>query len=266
MEGEEFEELVADIKANGLIEDIVLFEGMILDGRNRYRACIAADFPPVTLNGDKWIMDPAAYVVSANLRRRHLTQEQKRELIAKLVKAQPEKSNRQIAKVVKVDHKMVGTARAKLAATGEIPQLKKTVGADGKRRPSKSKQVGAAKSAADRTIEDAIVDTMASEIEIGGQKIEIMRSKVATWERHRQKNREILKAEVERLAEKLAKSDPESARTLHEILAQADPLLVLSLQVALERGLGIEQDHQEPTASHDDGLDIPEYLRREAVR
>ena len=38
--------------------------------------------------------DPYAYVLSANVHRRHLTAEQKRELIAKVLKAQPEKSNR----------------------------------------------------------------------------------------------------------------------------------------------------------------------------
>ena len=41
--------------------------------------------------------DPYTYVISANIRRRHLTAEQKRELIAKLIKATPEKSDRAIA-------------------------------------------------------------------------------------------------------------------------------------------------------------------------
>jgi hypothetical protein len=71
MEGAEFNELVADIKANGLCECIVLYDGMILDGRNRYRACLKAGFEPVTIDGGKLIKDPAAYVISANIHRRH---------------------------------------------------------------------------------------------------------------------------------------------------------------------------------------------------
>ena len=135
MEGREFEELVADIKANGLIEDIVLFDGMILDGRNRYRACMAAGVPPTTYNADKWIADPAAFVISANIRRRHLNREQRGELLIKIIAAAPEKSDRQIAKSIGVDHKTIGAARAKGEQLGSIPQLRKTVGADGKARP-----------------------------------------------------------------------------------------------------------------------------------
>src|SRR5262249_17020490 len=97
MEGEEFDALVADIKANGERERIGLYEEKILDGRNRYRACIAAgrslgDILGMSVKGDSRINNPAAYVISKNIHRRHLTADQKRELIIKLIEANPEKS------------------------------------------------------------------------------------------------------------------------------------------------------------------------------
>ena len=83
MEGEAFEELVADIKANGLREPITIHEEKILDGRNRYRACIAAGVGPLlSANPERFFLayagqDPLVYVLSANLHRRHLTTAQR---------------------------------------------------------------------------------------------------------------------------------------------------------------------------------------------
>ena len=72
LNGAEFDELAADIRARGVHEPIWLYDGQILDGRNRYRAAKAAgiDCPTRTYDGP----DPLSLVVSANLRRRHLNE------------------------------------------------------------------------------------------------------------------------------------------------------------------------------------------------
>jgi ParB-like chromosome segregation protein Spo0J len=82
LEGQDFAALVADIKAHGLQKWITTYEGKILDGRNRYRACLAAGIEPTftIYSGD----DPVAYVVSLNLRRRHLDESQRAMVAAKL--------------------------------------------------------------------------------------------------------------------------------------------------------------------------------------
>jgi N6-adenosine-specific RNA methylase IME4 len=82
IEGEDFQALVADIRQHGLHEPIVLLEDKILDGRNRYRACIAAGVDPIFVpyRGD----DPVSFVISFNLRRRHLDESQRAMVAAKL--------------------------------------------------------------------------------------------------------------------------------------------------------------------------------------
>lgn len=72
----EIRELAADIQLNGLRSPIVLLDGLILDGRNRYRACKMGNVKPefTDYNGDG---DPLAFINSVNVKRRHLTQAQK---------------------------------------------------------------------------------------------------------------------------------------------------------------------------------------------
>ena len=87
IEGTEFQDLVADVRANGLFEEIVLHEGKVLDGRNRYRACIEAGVEPRFLQFDASWGDPWAFVLSRNAHRRHLTPEQRRQVVLGAVAA-----------------------------------------------------------------------------------------------------------------------------------------------------------------------------------
>lgn len=85
LDGEEFSQLVADIKDNGQREDIWLHpDGRIVDGRNRYRACIEAGVQPKfrTWNGQGSLV---LFVTSLNLRRRHLTPSQAAAIAAEIM-------------------------------------------------------------------------------------------------------------------------------------------------------------------------------------
>ena len=76
-----FREFKADIKKNGLREPIEMFDGKIIDGRNRYQACLELDYTCPQLT--KHIDDPVAYVLSKNLHRRQLTASQRSMVAAK---------------------------------------------------------------------------------------------------------------------------------------------------------------------------------------
>ena len=76
---EELAELGRDIALHGQLEPIVLYEGKILDGVNRYRACRLMNRRPWTTDFNQEIVKrtPEEYVIAANVHRRHLTQAQK---------------------------------------------------------------------------------------------------------------------------------------------------------------------------------------------
>src|SRR6516162_5959833 len=139
---EDFDKLAGDIKLHGLHHPIVRYQGKILDGNNRYRACEDAKIAPrfTDFTGD----DAAArnYVISADIHRRHLDRETRTKIVMELLRADPIQSNRQVAYTAKVDKKTVGTVRAGLEAGGEIPHQEKTVGKDGVAQPTKTKRGG----------------------------------------------------------------------------------------------------------------------------
>jgi hypothetical protein len=160
-----FENLVSDIRENGLCEPIALFgacddEHCLIDGRNRLDALASLgllDFDGERLKWkdrrlcDCWdlvkhtgrSLDPYALVLSFNVHRRHLNAEQKRDVIAKVLKAKPEASNLSIAKQVGADDKVVASVRHELEANSDIPNKTDRVEASGRkargRRPAKDR-------------------------------------------------------------------------------------------------------------------------------
>jgi hypothetical protein len=88
IEGAQFDELVADIKANGIQDTIDLYQGKILDGRNRYNAATAAGVEikarHVRHFRPELYGDPLTYVISKNLRRRQLNDIQRASVAGKI--------------------------------------------------------------------------------------------------------------------------------------------------------------------------------------
>jgi hypothetical protein len=160
----ELRELGEDIKRNGLRQKCVRLivphlGAFLLDGVNRMDALelvhgytgapsssYFVDLSP------RQVKDPYEYVISANIRRRHLAQEQKRDLIAELLQAQPEKSDRQIAATVGVSHHTVGAVREKAEGRGQIAHAATRTDTMGRQQPvakvSRSVVIKEAKSAA----------------------------------------------------------------------------------------------------------------------
>jgi len=74
MEADKLQELADDIGKNGQLVPVWIYEGMILDGRNRYAACKLGGIEPKTqtYTGD----EPTAFAVSMNDKRRHMNKGQ----------------------------------------------------------------------------------------------------------------------------------------------------------------------------------------------
>jgi ParB-like chromosome segregation protein Spo0J len=139
---DDFNKLAGDIKLNGLHQPIVRYQGKILDGNNRYRACELVKIAPrfTDFNGDD--AQARNFVISANIHRRHLSREDRAKIIAALLKADPTQSNRQIAEQTKTSHHTVEAVREELEVGGQIAHQETTVGKDGVAQPKKRKRGG----------------------------------------------------------------------------------------------------------------------------
>jgi|GEM_PF-4057635 len=77
MQEHEFVRLKQDIKENGILEDIELYENKILDGRNRHKACLDLGITPRFKEFEGNHQDALNYVISKNLHRRQLNESQR---------------------------------------------------------------------------------------------------------------------------------------------------------------------------------------------
>ena len=123
IEGNAFEELKRDIAAQGILEPIRLYQGMILDGRNRYAAARAVGHEFSVDDFVQWegtLAEAEAWVISTNMHRRQLTTKQKQEVIEGMLRKYPTLSDREIARQIGVSNSTVGAARERLTNSPEV--------------------------------------------------------------------------------------------------------------------------------------------------
>lgn len=118
---DEYDALRADIAERGVLVPVVVDQyGRLLDGHHRQRiaAELGIDCPTETrqIEDDDHAHELA---LTLNVARRHLTREQRRQLITTEIERRPDDSDRSIARRCGCDHKTVGSVRRELG--GETP-------------------------------------------------------------------------------------------------------------------------------------------------
>lgn len=147
MSAEDRKRLKDNIEESGEIRDPIKIyfnddgEALILGGKNRWEIAIELGWQTVPVE----ILNIAAekrseFAIRDNLDRRHLTREQKTELIRRFLKNSPDISNNALSKQLGVDDKTVGKVRKEMESGSEIPKVDKRLGADGKSYSSENEK------------------------------------------------------------------------------------------------------------------------------
>jgi ParB-like chromosome segregation protein Spo0J len=119
--------LRADISARGVVTPVVVSEDdEIIDGYGRLMTAIClrqSDVPIVVVTG-LTAAQKEEMAMDLNMHRRHLTRQQKREIVVRKLKAEPSRSNYAIAREADVSDQTVSYIRRKLEAASEIPVVR----------------------------------------------------------------------------------------------------------------------------------------------
>ena len=117
--GDEYGALKADIAEHGIRVPIdVDGQGRILDGHHRAAIAAGIDCPTRVITG-LTEQQKQEHALAVNVQRRILTREQRRSLIAAELQRDSSRSDREVGRLLGVDHKRVASVRRELA--GEIP-------------------------------------------------------------------------------------------------------------------------------------------------
>jgi ParB-like chromosome segregation protein Spo0J len=126
--GKRFDDLVADVKAKGLLNPIILHAGVVLDGSNRLRACRVAGIPArfVEFSSLNLKCSPEEYIWSSNIERRQLTPDQRTVLAFDWAKALREqaKAKQQLGGKDKTPQAEAIRTRAAIAVRAQVSEHK----------------------------------------------------------------------------------------------------------------------------------------------
>jgi hypothetical protein len=153
------------------VPSIVDPEGNVIDGNHRERACKELGvFCPREIREFSSDAEKLELAVSLNVKRRHFTGKQRRELIAAYLKVDPGINDRHLGDIIGVSKNTVADERRNLETTGQIDQLPQRLGRDGKLRPAKCRRIIANTSKEAEEAQNVIKDLPSS---CGGKLVDV---------------------------------------------------------------------------------------------